>query len=108
MFDTVIVGGIIVGVLLFTAFAILVEKLPKWIRQLVLGHYLVSDIVFTMISFMIFPVVGLATLIGASIFCILITGYLMWRRTTQPYIRIETGRPTLLKIVQYNSEDNNK
>jgi len=100
----IITAGIIVGVILFIAFAILIEKLPRWLKELVLGHYLLSDIVFTAMSFIAFPVVGIATLLSAGIFCILITLYLMYRRSTQAYTRIEPGGLTLVRIVRYNAD----
>lgn len=94
--------GIAMGLILFATFAVLVEKLPSWLKQLTLGHFLVTDILFTALSFLVFPVVGAATLISTGVFCLLITLYLSIRRSTTSYTRIELGKPFLLKIVRYD------
>ncbi len=68
--------GILAGILTFAAFVFLIEKMPRIFKKLIFKHYLLSDIGFTLLAFMALPVVGSATLISTSIFCILFSVYL--------------------------------
>ncbi len=83
-----ITTGIIIGTMTFLAVMILVEKLPKKIKPYVFGHHLATDIFFSGIAFMVFPVTGAATLLSAATFCLLFTVYIFIRRTTVPWKRI--------------------
>jgi len=80
--------GLIIGTMSFLAIVILVEKLPNKIKPFILGHHLLSDIFFTGIAFLVFPITGAATLLSASTFCLLFTIYIFIRRATYPWKRI--------------------
>jgi len=91
--------GLIIGTISFLAVVILVEKMPKKIKPFLYGHHLATDIFFTGIAFLVFPVTGAATLLSASTFCLLFTIYIFIRRSTYPWKRVsfEGGK---LKIVE--------
>lgn len=89
----VLIVGLVVGIMMAFAFIMLVEKAGPTLKALLIGHYLFTDIVATMISFSIFPVVGLATLATAGAFCLIFTFYLHQRRKTVNYITL----PQLIK-----------
>lgn len=93
-----IITGIIMGIMTFTAMIILVEKLPKRLKMLVYGHHLLSDLLFTGFCFTLFPLTGTATLINAAVFCLLFSSYLAIRRQIKPWIRVKLGGPTLFRI----------
>ena len=80
--------GIIIGTMTFLAVMILVEKLPNKIKSFVFGHHLTTDIFFSGIAFMVFPVTGAAT------FCLLFTLYIFIRRSSIPWKRFsfENGK----------------
>ena len=80
--------GILVGCMTVFGFIMLIEKSSPLIRKLLIGHYLFTDIVGTIIAYTFLPVVGLVTLISAGTFCILFTGYLQYRRSTVEYLTI--------------------
>jgi len=68
---------------------VLIEKANLTIKRLLLGHYLFTDIVGTFLAYTMLPVVGVATVINASTFCLIFTGYLYYRRTTIQPITIK-------------------
>lgn len=80
--------GLIIGTMSFLAVVILVEKLPKKIKPFIFGHHLATDIFFSGIAFMVFPVTGAATLLSAAAFCLLFTIYIFIRRNTIHWKRI--------------------
>jgi len=80
--------GLIIGTMSFLAVVILVEKMPKKIKPFLYGHHLATDIFFTGIAFLVFPVTGAATLLSASTFCLLFTIYIFIRRSTFPWKRV--------------------
>ena len=86
--------GIIIGTMTFLAVMILVEKLPNKIKSFVFGHHLTTDIFFSGIAFMVFPVTGAATLLSAATFCFLFTLYIFIRRSSIPWKRFsfENGK----------------
>jgi len=86
--------GLIIGTMTFLAVMILVEKLPKKIKPYVFGHHLATDIFFSGIAFMVFPVTGAATLLSAATFCLLFTVYIFIRRSSISWKRFsfENGK----------------
>ncbi|MBC8323754.1 MAG: hypothetical protein H8E70_09320 [Candidatus Marinimicrobia bacterium] len=86
--DPMILTGVIIGVMTFSAVVIFVEKLPKLIKPFIFGHHLITDVFFTAISFSVFPVTGSATLLSASTFCLLFTLYILLRRSAYTWKRI--------------------
>jgi len=82
MLNILITTGLIIGTMTFLAVMILVEKLPKKIKPFVFGHHLATDILFSGIAFIVFPVTGAATLLSAATFCLLFTLYIFIRRTS--------------------------
>jgi hypothetical protein len=75
-----LLAGILAGTLSASALMILVEKMSRVPKALVFGHYVLVDIVATIGSYTLLPVIGLATLVNAAVFCIIFTTYLYWRR----------------------------
>jgi len=75
-----LIAGILAGTLSASALIILVEKMSRIPKGLVFGHYVLIDIVATVGSYTLLPVIGLATLVNAAVFCIIFTTYLYWRR----------------------------
>jgi|TARA_Y100000310_G_scaffold140482_1_gene139937 hypothetical protein len=84
-----LLGGLIAGTLTSLAFILLIEKSSPTIKKLLLGHYLFTDIVGTLLAYIALPVVGLATMVNAATVCIIFTTYLYWRRTTVEYMTIK-------------------
>ena len=58
------------------------------IRKLLIGHYVFTDIMGTFLAYTLLPVVGLATIVNAGIFCIIFTAYLHMKRKTTEYITV--------------------
>ena len=58
------------------------------IRRLLIGHYVFTDIVGTFLAYTLLPVVGLATIVNAGVFCLLFTAYLHMKRKTTDYITV--------------------
>ena len=58
------------------------------IRKLLIGHYVFTDIMGTFLAYTLLPVVGLATIVNAWIFCIIFTAYLHMKRKTTEYITV--------------------
>ena len=85
---TRILTGTFAGFLTFLCVVILILHSNENMKQLIIGHYLISDIFFTVISFLFLPVVGSATLINTGIFCICISIFLTGIRKHTPYKRI--------------------
>jgi len=83
-----ILTGLVAGSMTAAAFILLIEKSNPTIKALLVGHYLVTDIVGTMISFSLLPVVGTATLISACTFCLVFTLYLSYKRRTTEWLTI--------------------
>ena len=81
-----ILTGLVAGSMTAAAFILLIEKANPKIRALLVGHYLLTDIVGTIISFSLLPVVGTATLISACTFCLVFTLYLSYKRRTIEWI----------------------
>ncbi len=96
---SVLITGIVIGVFTVLAFILLVEKLPRFFKQLVFGHYLASDILFTLLTLIILPITSATTMLAIATEAIGFTFYLMLRRTTYPWKRItfKGGRPTIVK-----------
>jgi len=94
--------ALVMGILTFTATVILIEKLPAWIRELVYGHHLLSDLLFTIVSLSVFPVTGAATLISSALYCLLISAYLSVNRKTKPWSRVVIKPPFKWKIERGN------
>ncbi len=92
-----IITGLLVGFMTFTALVILVEKLPITIRYFVFGHHLISDVLGTLIALLFLPVRGTVTLLSAVTFCLLFTVYLSIRRVSHGWKRINITR-TGIKI----------
>ncbi|MBC8437061.1 hypothetical protein H8D85_01910 [bacterium] len=84
----IILVGILVGCMTVFGFIMLIEKSGPVIKKLLIGHYLFTDIIGTMIAYTFLPVVGLVTLISAGTFCILFTLYLQYRRATTEHMTI--------------------
>ncbi len=93
-----ILTGLVAGSMTAAAFILLIEKANPTIRALLIGHYLLTDIVGTLISFSLLPVVGTATLISACTFCLAFTLYLSHKRRTAEWITL----PQLMKTVFLN------
>ena len=89
-----LITGIITGTLTAVVFIVLLEKCGKTLQNLLIGHYLFTDIVATFLAYILFPVVGLATMISAAIFCICFTTYLHWKRKTIQH----TTLPRLVRV----------
>lgn len=83
-----ILTGFIAGTMTAAAFILLIEKSSPTIKALLIGHYLLTDIIGTMISFSLLPVVGTATLISACTFCLLFTMYLHYKRRNTQWMTI--------------------
>ena len=47
-----------------------------------------TDIMGTFLAYTLLPVVGLATIVNAGIFCIIFTAYLHMKRKTTEYITV--------------------
>jgi len=94
--------GITMGLLEFTAVIILVEKLPLWLKRLVLGHHLLSDILFFAMAIAVFPLTGAATIVSASIFALLCSGYLATRRKSHPWTKIQLGGRRVIRVVRFD------
>ena len=86
--EGLLLAGLLAGVMSAGAFIFLVEKAGPTLKRLLIGHYLVTDVVGTLLAFTFLPVVGLATLVSASAFCLIFTLYLSYRRKTIDYITI--------------------
>ncbi len=87
MSDTLI-AGLFAGAMSAIAFIFLIEKAGPTLKRLLIGHYLFTDIVGTLIAFTLLPVVGLATLVSASTFCLIFTLYLGQRRKSIDYFTL--------------------
>jgi hypothetical protein len=85
---TMILSGLVSGAFTALALILLVEKSPPKIKQLLLGHYLFTDIVGTMLAYVFLPVVGLATMISASMVCVVLSLYLYLRRLNSAYTTV--------------------
>ncbi len=83
-----LITGLVSGTLTAAVAIILIEKMIPSIRRLLIGHYVITDIAGTYLSYCILPVVGLATMISAATFCLLFTIYLFIRRNTKDYTTI--------------------
>ena len=92
---TAILGGLISGLLSSLALIILIEKMGNTSRALVFGHYILIDILATIFAYVLMPVVGLATMINVSVFCLIFTSYLYWRRGNSVHF-------TLLDLIKGN------
>ena len=93
-----IMTGLVAGSMTAAAFILLIEKSNPTIKALLIGHYLLTDIIGTMISFSLLPVVGTATLISACTFCLIFTLYLSYKRRTTKWLTIgELFRNTIKK-----------
>jgi len=79
MFEMVFTG-FFVGSLAAIVTIILFKKMPRILYQLALGHYLVTDLLFTSLGMALLPVVGLATLTGTLIYFLLFSVYLYYAR----------------------------
>ena len=73
--------GLIAGGMTASAFILLVQKAGSTLKSLLIGHYLLTDIIGTFIAYSLLPVVGLATLISAGSFCLIFTLYLHYQRS---------------------------
>ena len=93
-----ILTGFVAGSMTAAAFILLMEKANPTIKSLLVGHYLLTDVVGTMISFSLLPVVGTATLISACTFCLIFTLYLSHKRRTTEWITL----PQLVKSAFLN------
>ena len=85
---TVITGGV-AGLMTALAFILLIQKAGPTLQKLLIGHYLITDIVGTFIAYSLLPVVGLATLISAATFCLIFTVYLHYRRSNTEWITLK-------------------
>ena len=85
---TQIIGGLISGLISAIVLIILIEKANPMIRKLLIGHYVFTDIMGTFLAYTLLPVVGLATIVNAGIFCIIFTAYLHMKRKTTEYITV--------------------
>jgi len=85
---TAIIGGLISGLLSALALVILVEKIGKTSKALILGHYVLVDILATVFAYILMPIVGLATMVNVSVFCLIFTSYLYWRRGNSPHFTL--------------------
>jgi len=79
-----ILSGFIIGLLIFAAAVAILIKTPPLIQRLMYKHMLVTDIIFTAIAYVLFPVVGQATLVGLAVFCILFSLYLWYMNKNLP------------------------
>ena len=86
--EGLILAGLLAGAMSAGAFIFLIEKAGPTLKRLLIGHYLFTDIVGTLLAFTLLPVVGLATLVSATAFCLIFTLYLSQRRKTLDYITI--------------------
>jgi len=68
---------------------ILIEKSHPTLRKLAIGHYVFTDIVGTYLAYTLLPVVGLATIVNAGVFCLLFTLYLQYKRKNIDYLTIK-------------------
>ena len=91
------VVGLITGSMTAAAFILLVEKTPPKVKALLIGHYLVTDIVGTLIAYSLLPVVGVATLLSAATFCLVFTLYLSYKRRTTEWLTIPQALRETLK-----------
>lgn len=83
-----ILTGLVAGSMTAAAFILLMQKANPTIKSLLVGHYLFTDIMGTMISFSLLPVVGTATLISACTFCLIFTMYLNYQRRNTEWITV--------------------
>lgn len=84
---TLIFSGLISGVLIFLAVAAMIEKLPPLLYKWAFQYALVTDVLFTVLSFVVLPVVGAATLVSTSVFCVIFSLYL-WARNYLMFRRV--------------------
>jgi hypothetical protein len=87
-----LITGIAIGVMTALMFIILVEKLPPTLKELVLGHHLFSDVLFTAFTLGLLPVTGALTLLSAATVAVLFSLYLAVKRRTHPWRRIVIRR----------------
>ena len=85
----IIISGLIAGLMTCAAFILLIEKAGPTLQALLIGHYLLTDIVGTFIAYSFMPVIGLATLVSAASFCLIFTSYLHYKRRTIQWITIK-------------------
>lgn len=85
---TTLFVGLFSGILSALALIILIEKSGEIPRALVYGHYVFVDIFATVMAYILMPVVGLATMVNISVFCITFTSYLYWRRQNSKHFTI--------------------
>lgn len=95
----ILTTGFVVGTMTVLVFVILVEKFPRWLKELVLGHYLASDLIFTVLALGIFPIKGILTLLSVAVVAVEFSIYLMVRRATHPWRRwrLERWRIQVIK-----------
>tara|TARA_B100001250_G_scaffold410173_1_gene436065 strand:- start:245 stop:529 length:285 start_codon:yes stop_codon:yes gene_type:complete len=92
-----IMVGFVAGSMTAAAFILLIEKANPTIKSLLIGHYVLTDIIGTMISFSLLPVVGAATLISACTFCLIFTLYLHYQRRNAQWTTISMLVKNLIK-----------
>jgi len=93
-----ILTGLLTGLLTFLAFVMLIEKMPPIMREFLYGHYLLTDVGFTVLSFLLLPVVGTSTLIATAFFCILFSLYLAVMRSVRPWRKVTLGGKRFIYI----------
>ena len=86
---TQIIGGLISGIISVLVLVILIEKSHPTLRKLAVGHYVFTDIMCTYLAYTLLPVVGLATIVNAGVFCLLFTLYLQYKRKSTKYLTIK-------------------
>ena len=84
--------GLIIGLMTAFMFIVLVEKFPRWLKELVYGHYLASDLAFTFLALGLLPVTGALTLLAIATMTVVFTLYLGLRRQTHSWRRIACQR----------------
>jgi len=84
----VLLIGFVVGLLTVFGFIMLIEKSSPLVKKLLIGHYVLTDIIGTAIAYLFLPVVGLVTLVSAGSFCLFFTMYLQYQRNTIDHITI--------------------
>lgn len=92
---TAIIGGLVSGLLSSLAVVFLIEKMGRIAKSLLFGHYILIDIIATVLAYIFMPVVGLATMVNVSVFCLVFTSYLYWRRGNSIHF-------TLLDLIKGN------
>ena len=83
-----ILSGLISGIISVIVLIVLIEKANPTIRRLLIGHYVFTDIFCTYLAYTMLPVVGLATIVNAGIFCLCFTGYLQYKRQKKDYLTL--------------------